>query len=159
MKWIVIVVLLFGIANAVMVGDQWQPSLAETTRLAAIQREITAMEGEIETAETLIQPLADRLQQNQAESAKLQSAIAAIATAYPGDKLPPGIQAEYTAKTDRLGKLAAEHDTVFIQYQQLYHDYILKLSRYNSLAEEGMRLAQKYQQLWVFTPKGKRFLQ
>lgn len=158
MKWLIIMALSVGIMNIMIAGDQWSASSMETIRLSAIAQELTVIQGEIETAESTIQPLADRLRQQKAELAQLATALAAIETQYPSGSLPSGLAAEYAANRARQDSVATEYDTAFLQYQLLDKAYLSKVSRYNALVEEGAGLAKKHNQLWTFTLKGGTFL-
>lgn len=158
MKWILITLLLFGSVNALWRSHQWLLSVPDPSHLAALERGITAMQGEIEKAESALQPLATMLSKNKEEMAALATEIKFIESTHPEDRVPPSLYKDYTAKVARYNQLAEESNPSFIKYQTLYKDYIVKLSRYNSLAEEGINLAQKHHRIWVFAPRGTDFL-
>jgi hypothetical protein len=158
MKWILMILLLFGSANVFWTNNQRPASVLSTAHLSTLERGLMALQEEIEKAENVLHPLASRLHKHREETAALAIEIKSIESAYTAEKRSFRLDEAYAVKVDQYNGLAEEYSSTFIKYQTLYSDYIVKLSRYNSLAEEGMNLAQKHNQTWTFTPRGRAFL-
>ena len=118
MKWILMILLLFGSVNALWVGNQWPLSVPDTSHLSALESASAVMQGEIDKAETVLQSLARTLRKNREEMAALATEIKSIESTYPKDKLPLGLYEDYAVKIARYNQLArSEEHTSELQSQ------------------------------------------
>lgn len=150
------VIVVFVIANAILIGIQRLPHLEDQRHLDQLKQQLDVERPEIEEMENRLRTLSANFDQMEQRLLGLKSDIRATEAKFPSG-IPSQIYPGYSRQVDEYNAGVVLHETYIEEFESLYPQYSARVDQFNSLIGEAKALSDKIGSTWILIPNLKAF--